>query len=171
MIEKISNCVYTETGVRGCNHSFVATSEGVVMIDTPQFPADAIVWRERIVGFGPVLYVINNEPHSDHISGNFFFEGKVVAHEGTREAILAVPAQSYTDMVKQMEPASLPLITNYNFRVPTITFTDKMTLYVGKHSFQLVNFPGHTKSQSAVYVPEEKVLFTSDNVVNGTMPY
>jgi cyclase len=74
-------------------------------------------------------------------------------------------------MVKQMEPASLPLITNYNFRVPTITFTDKLTLYVGKHSFQLVNFPGHTKSQLAVYIPEEKVLFTSDNVVCGTMPY
>ena len=171
MIQQISVNVHVETGVRGCNHSFVVTSEGVVMIDTPQFPADALKWREEIARFGPVLYIINNEPHGDHVAGNYFFKGIVIAQEGTRAAVLATPVKQFTDMVKQMEPASLPLVQDYSFRPPTITFGDQMTLYVGKHTFQLVNLPGHTPSQTAVYVPEEKVLFPSDNVVRGTMPF
>ncbi len=171
MIEKLSNNVYAETGVRGCNHSFVVTSEGIVMIDTPQFPTDAVKWQEEITKFGSVRYIINTEPHGDHFSGNYFFEGTIVAHEGTREAILATPVNQYTDMLKQMDPQSLPLVKDYSFRVPTITLTDKVTIYLGKHTFQLVNFPGHTPYQVAVFVPEEKVLFTSDNVVHQTMPF
>lgn len=171
MIEKISSQVYAEVGVRGCNHSFVVTSEGVVMIDTPQLPTDAVKWRQEIAKFGPVLYIINTEPHGDHFSGNYFFEGTVVAHEGTREAILATAVQPYKDMLKQMDPPSLPLVENYSFRPPTVTLTDRLTLYIGKHTFRLVNLPGHTPFQVAVYVPEEKVLFTSDNVVYKTMPF
>jgi cyclase len=39
-----------------------------------------------------------------------------------------------------------------------------MTLYVGDHTFRLINFPGHTPYQTAVFIPEEKVIFTSDNI-------
>lgn len=171
MIEQITESIHVETGVRGCNHSFVVTSDGVVMIDTPQFPSDAVKWRDLIAGFGSVLYIINNEPHGDHVAGNFFFKGTVVAHEGTRTAVLATPASQYVDMVKQMEPASLPLVDGYSYRPPTMTFSERMTLHVGKHTFELMHLPGHTPSQTAVYVPEDKVLFTSDNVVRGTMPF
>ena len=59
MIEKLSENVYAETGVRGCNHSFVSTTEGVVMIDTPQIPTDSVKWRDEIAKFGPVRYIIN----------------------------------------------------------------------------------------------------------------
>ena len=34
-MQRISENVYAETGFRGCNPGFVVTSEGVVMIDTP----------------------------------------------------------------------------------------------------------------------------------------
>jgi len=171
MIKEISRNVYAEVGVRGCNHSFVVTSKGVVMIDTPQIPTDAVKWRQEITKFGPIIYIINTEPHSDHFSGNYFFEGTVVAHEGTREAILKTSVQQYNDMLKQIDPPSLSLVENYSFRPPTITLTDKLTLYIGKHTFELINFPGHTPFQTPVYVPEEKVLFTSDNVVYKTMPF
>ena len=86
MIEKISKNVYVEVGARGCNHSFVVTNEGVVMIDTPQFPADDMNWRQEIAKFGPVLYIINSEPHGNHFLGNYFLAGNVVSYEGTRGA-------------------------------------------------------------------------------------
>ena len=170
MIQKLSSNVYAETGMRGCNHSFVVTSDGIVMIDTPQYPTDAVKWRDEIAKFGAVRYIINSEPHGDHFSGNYFFEGTIVAHQGTREAILATPLQPYIDMLKQMDSMSLPLVKNYSFRAPTITLTDRMTIYLGKHTFQLIHLPGHTPFQLAVYVPEEKAIFTSDNVVHKTMP-
>jgi cyclase len=71
-MQKISNHVYVETGFRGCNVSFVDTKEGIVIIETPMVPSEAIKWRDEIAGYGQVRYVINNEPHYDHISGDCF---------------------------------------------------------------------------------------------------
>lgn len=163
-MQKISNNAYAETGFRGCNPGFVVTSEGVVMIDTPQMPTDAIAWRDEIAKHGPVRYLINTEPHGDHFTGNFFFEGTVVAHEGTREAILAASVEQLKERFEQMTPESLALLEGYSYRAPTITLSERLTLHVGDHTFHLIHVPGHTPFQIAVHIPEERVVFTSDNV-------
>ena len=163
-MQNITDNVYAETGFRGCNPGFVVTKEGVVMIDTPQMPADAIRWRDEIAKHGPVRYVINTEPHGDHFTGNYFFEGTVIAHEGTREAILAASVEQLKERIEQAAPESLPLIEGYSYRPPTITFSQQLTLYLGDHTFQLINLPGHTPYQVAVYIPEERMAFTADNI-------
>ena len=43
-----------------------------------------------------------------------------------------------------------------------------MTLFLGDHTFHLIHMPGHTPYNLAVYVPEEGVVFTSDNINLGT---
>ena len=35
---------------------------------------------------------------------------------------------------------------------------------MGKHAFHLIFLPGHSAGQIAVFVPEERVVFTGDNV-------
>ena len=163
-MQQIADNVYAETGFRGCNPGFVVTRGGVVMIDTPQLPADAIKWRDEISKHGEVRYLINTEPHADHFTGNYFFEGTVVAHEGTREAILAASVDQLMERLKQIAPESLPLLEGFAYRPPEITLSEQLTLYVGDHTFQLINLPGHTPFQVAVHIPEERVVFTSDNV-------
>jgi len=163
-MQKVSKSVYAETSLRGCNPGFVVTKEGVVMIDTPQMPADAISWRDEIAKHGPVRYLINTEPHGDHFTGNHFFEGTVVAHEGTREAILASSVEQLKERFKQMDAESLSLLEGFSYRPPTITLSERLTLYVGEHTFELIHVPGHTPYQVAVFIPEERVVFTSDNV-------
>lgn len=163
-MQKVTDNVYAETKFRGCNPGFVITTEGVVMIDTPQMPADAIRWRDEIAKHGPVRYLINTEPHGDHFTGNYFFEGTVVAHEGTREAILAASVEQLKERLRQTSPESLPLVKDYSYRPPTITLSQRLTIYVGNHTFQLIHLPGHTPYQVAVFIPEERVVFTSDNV-------
>lgn len=162
-MKKVTKNVYVETGFQGCNPGFVVTSEGVVMIDTPQWPSDAIKWRKKIAEHGTVKYLINTEPHADHFTGNYFFKGTVVAHEGTRQTILTTSLEQIKERFKAA-PADLALMKHYKFRPPTVTFTKEMTLHVGNHTFRLINFPGHTPYQAAVFIPEEKVIFTSDNV-------
>jgi cyclase len=164
-MEKITDHVFAETGFRGCNVGFVVTDEGVVMIDTPQIPRDAVKWRQEISKHGPVRYVINTEPHGDHYTGNYFFEGTVVAHEGTRQAIMAASVEQLKESMKQLDPESLPLVEKYSYRPPAITLSQQLTIYLGSHTFRLINLPGHTPFQLAVYIPEERVVFTSDNVV------
>ncbi len=170
-MQRITENVYVETGFRGCNTSFVVTKEGVVMIDTPQVPAEAIKWRDEIAKHGRVRYLINTEPHGDHITGNYFFEGTVVAHEGTREEILASSVEQLKEMTRQMAPDSLHLLEGYRYRPPTITLSQRLTLYLGNHTFRLIHLPGHSPYEVAVFVPEEKVVFTGDNVVYKTQPF
>jgi len=167
-MQKITDHVYVETEFSGCNPGFVVTSEGVVMIDTPHMPKDALKWRDEIAQHGPVRYLINTEPHDDHFTGNCLFEGTVIAHEGTREAILAASVEQLTEFLKQIAPDNLPLPEGFCFRPPTITLSQRLTLYLGNHTFQLINHPGHTPYQVAVYIPEERVVFTSDNIFHKT---
>ncbi len=87
-MNQVTENVFVETGYRGCNPGFVKTSEGVVMIDTPQIPRDALAYREIVQKQGKVIYLINTEPHGDHYTGNFFFDAVCVAHQGTREAMM-----------------------------------------------------------------------------------
>lgn len=163
-MRKITPNVYAEIGFRGCNPGFVVTSDGVVMIDTPQMPRDAAQWRDAVAQHGPVRYVIISEPHGDHFSGAHFFEGTVVSHEGTREAIRAASVDQLKERLEQTDPDQLPLPDGFDYRVPSVTLSERMTVYVGDHSFELINLPGHTPFQLAVYIPEERVAFTSDNI-------
>ncbi len=168
-MQKISQNVYVETGFRGSNDGLVETSEGLVLIDTPQFPTDAIKWRETVAKHGEVRYIIITEPHLDHFNGAFCLKGTVVGHEGTRQTIMATDPNQTREGMKGTEDYAL--MDGFAFRPPTITFNDEMTLYVGKHTFKLINMPGHTPYQAAVFIPEEKVMFTSDNVVYKVPPW
>ena len=73
-MQQISDNVFVEIEKRGeydsmpgCNCGFVVTSEGIVMIDTPSRPGQAVKWREEIARRGELRYIINTEYHIDHV--------------------------------------------------------------------------------------------------------
>ena len=163
-MQKITDNVYAETEIRGCNPGFVVTGEGVVMIDAPAVPTDAIRWRDEIAKHGPVRYLINTEPHPDHTTSVGFFGGTVIAHEGAREVLSSASVEQYRGFLQAVDPESLSLVDGMHYRLPDITLSQRLNLYLGDHTFQLIHLPGHTPFQVAVYIPEERVVFTSDNV-------
>ena len=59
MMEQVTPNVFTNTKLRGCNPSFVVTSDGVVVIDTPQLPTRAVAMRAEAESHGPIRYLIN----------------------------------------------------------------------------------------------------------------
>lgn len=170
-MKKISDNVYVETEYEGCNVGFITDKAGIVMIDTPMSPKDAVDWRDKIAEYGPVRYLINTEPHGDHFSGNFFFDGTVIGHEGTREAILNSSVGQHKGMLQQMGMDPDTLDKDFHFRAPEITLSQRLNIYFGDHTFRLINMPGHTPYQVAVFIPEEKVVFTSDNIFHETIPF
>lgn len=166
-MERLTDHVHVETRKRGANHGFVTTSDGLVMIDTPYKPSDAHRLREELAGLGPLRYIVNTEPHLDHWTGNAFFNAPVVAQEGVRRRILETDPEEHRGRVAGLGPREGDLLCDYRVRPPTVTFTDRLTLHVGDHTFQLIHMPGHTPYQAAVVVEEEGVVFTSDNVFSG----
>jgi cyclase len=169
-MQKITKNVYVENKTSLCNSSCVVTKDGVVAIDTPMIPAYAKKHVAEISKFGKIRYVINTEPHGDHISGDCYFGGILITHEGTRDAILASKVEDFINMLKNMAPDFLPLDKDFKYRPPDITLSERLTFYLGDHTFHLINMPGHTPYQVAVYVPEERIIFTSDNI-SRTIPF
>ena len=90
-MENVTPTIFTETKVRGCNPSFVVTSDGVVIIDTPQLPTKAVEMREMAESYGTLRYLINTEHHMDHWLCNSLFDGDIVSHEATRNTMRQSP--------------------------------------------------------------------------------
>lgn len=165
---QIGDCTYVETAFRGSNDSFVVTPEGIVMIDTPQRPTDAAIWIQEINKHGEVRYLINTEPHPDHYATNSLFPGVVIAHQDSAKAMKARPLDQVIDRVREMDTEGWKQIKKCGIRLPSITFTQVMEVLLGGYTFRLINLPGHTESETAVFLVEERVLFTGDNVVYQT---
>jgi cyclase len=163
-MQQLTSNVFVETQLRGCNHGFVTTSEGVVMIDSPHKPSDALKLKAEIARHGKLRYIINTEPHGDHWTGNSFFDAPVVAHEGVRTRILNTDLDEHIARVASFGPEEPALLQGYKPNAPVITFKNGMTLHVGDHTFQMVHMPGHTLYQAAILIKEEGVVFTSDNI-------
>ena len=164
-MQQLTSNVHAETGLRGANHGLVITSDGIVMIDSPHKPSDALKLRAEIARRGGQLrYIINTEPHGDHWTGNAFFNVPVIAHEGVRTRILETDLKEHCARIATFGPEEPGLLENYRPNAPVITFEDRMTLHVGNHTFEMIAMPGHTAFQAAVCVKEEGVVFTSDNI-------
>src|SRR3954467_15921707 len=82
MMERVTANVFTTTKLRGCNPSFVVTSDGVVVIDTPQLPTKAVAMSIEKETQGRTRYLVNTGHPVDHIFGNHWFRGagEVVNH-------------------------------------------------------------------------------------------
>jgi cyclase len=174
-MEQVTRNVWTETRLRGCNPSYVVTSDGVVVIDTPQLPTKAVAMRREAEGHGPIRYLVNTEHHVDHIFGNYWFKGiPVVEHQALFDRFM-VPTPDLDPFAYALEaiptddPEGASLVPDRDtyYADPnrgTVVFTGDLTLHVGDHTFRLLHTPGHTPGQVAVHVPEERVVFTGDTV-------
>ena len=174
--EAVTSNVFTDITIRGCNPSYVVTSDGVVVVDTAQLPTRAVAMRAEAESHGPIRYVINTEHHVDHIFGNYFFRGAgtVIHHKGVADNFMVPtplldPFDYAAEAIPMSDPdgaAIMPTRDAY-FQDPNrakITFTGDVVLNVGDHTFNLIHTPGHTPGQIAVHVPEERVVFTGDTV-------
>ncbi len=110
-MQQLTSNVFAETGLRGANHGLVTTSDGIVMIDSPHKPSDALKLRAEIARRGGQLrYIINTEPHGDHWTGNAFFNVPVIAHEGVRTRILETDLKEHVARIATFGPEEPALL-------------------------------------------------------------
>src|ERR1044071_2060167 len=125
-MKQLTANVFVETDLKGANHGFVMTSDGIVMIDSPHKPSDALKLKAEIARRGQLRYIINTEPHGDHWTGNAFFDVPVIAHEGVRSRILSTDMAAHVARVATFSPEEPPLLQDYQPNAPVITFEEGM---------------------------------------------
>jgi cyclase len=171
-LQQVSPSVHVEVENLGSNNSIITGSDGVILVDTPHRPTDAIRWAETATSFGPTRYVVNTDHHPDHTIGNFWQGGDVAAHLGTRQRLLEdAPTPQYLhDLMLRIDPEAVPLLETYRVRVPNIVFSERLDLHVGDIDLELTYQPGHTANSLIAWLPRDAVVFTGDIVCEAGLP-
>lgn len=178
-MQQITPNVFAETRTRGCNPGYLVTTRGVVVIDTPQLPTQAVKMYEEAKSRGPIRYLINTEHHVDHIIGNYYFKEveHVLSHKATYEQFMTVypqinPYEYAREAVQMDDPEGMAIFPDEETyfkdpHKPDIVIDGDAVLRVGSHSVEILWTPGHTPGQLAVVIPEERVAFVGDTIFNG----
>ncbi len=130
------------------NVSFIETSAGMIAIDTSTTPIDMQLALDAAeIAAADVNLVILTHADGDHTGGLSLFNCPVLAHELTFERITK---HKITD--KQVA-------------------ADQHQLTFGEVRIELTHTGGHKPDSIVIWLPEEKVLFASDNLFQGRYPF
>jgi len=156
-LQKITDRIFQINGGSGANGGVILCETGIVVIDSKMDEASVkqSLQAIRSVSQKPVVYLVNTHSDGDHIMGNRYFPESVtvVAHENCRDDFFK---ENFGRPSDWDEPAYYPF-------TPSITFKDKMNLWLGKDRVELHYYgKGHTSGDIVVYIPDEKVAFIGD---------
>jgi glyoxylase-like metal-dependent hydrolase (beta-lactamase superfamily II) len=156
--KKISDKLFQIVGGRGAQGGAYIGDNGVIVIDAKM---DRQSVKQVIRGLRqrtnkPIKYLVNTHSDGDHVTGNRYFPETVtfVAHDNCRQDFFRSNRRG--EPSEWAKPELLPF-------VPSVTFTEKMELYLGAKKVELWYFGvGHTTGDIVVYFPEEKTAFIGD---------
>lgn len=175
--EELADGVFINNNYRGCTPGFIHTEEGIVLVDAPLIPKQALDWRAQIdeeYPEQPYLYLVNTDHHRGHALGNqYFMPVKVIAHERAHKEM-----SGYTDNFKERvrnsfkrEPEIQAQLNDIEIIPPHVTFTNRAKLLFGTRAVELIFVGGHTPATSIVWLPEEKICFVGDILWVDQHPY
>jgi len=168
--KKIKDGIFTYAEkVNDPNCTIILTQDGVVLIDSGNNPPDSLAVMKAIKQLTPqpVRYLINTEPHSDHTTGHFVFSppALIVAHQGATDSMKKAFNPKRNEKLMAESPEMRETFKGFRLITPHIEYRDKMSLNVGDRSFELYYLKNvHSESDSAIWLPKERVLFTAASV-------
>lgn len=172
-VQKLADGVYVHTG-KGfdSNSGIILTQDGVVVIDTGQNPIELrdIMDTVKKLTSMPVRLVIDTEPHADHTTGHYVFSppAVVIAAAGAGESMRAADRNA-PDRIQRLAASSPEMkaaLEGYRFITPHIEYQGKMTINLGGRTIELMYLKGvHSEADSAVWLPNERVLFSASAFV------
>ena len=174
--DKLSDHAYAYTAEGDPNTGIIIGDDAVMVIDTQATPvmAQDVIRRIREVTDKPIQYVLLSHYHAVRVLGASAYGAEhIIASEDTRDLIV-----ERGQFDKDSEIGRFPRLFQNVESVPdgltwpTITFNQKMTLWLGKLEVQILQLGrGHTKGDTVAWLPQEKILFSGDLVEFDATPY
>ena len=173
--DKLSDHAYAYTAEGDPNTGIVVGDDAVMVIDTQATPvmAQDVVRRIREVTDKPIRYVVLSHYHAVRVLGASGYKPEhVIASRDTYDLIVE---RGEADMKSEIERfprlfravESVPGLT-----WPSIVFEQRMTMWLGKLRVDIMQVGrGHTKGDTVVWLPDERILFSGDLVEYGATPY
>lgn len=150
------------------NTGVIVGDDSVMIVDAQATPrlAAKVIEKIRSVTDKPVKYVVLSHYHAVRVLGaSAYGASEIIASEKCR-AMVSERGQEDWDSEFGRFPRlfqgheSIPGLT-----WPTQTFTNRMTVYLGKRRVDLIHLGrAHTAGDIVAFVPDEGVMFTGDIV-------
>jgi glyoxylase-like metal-dependent hydrolase (beta-lactamase superfamily II) len=136
--------------------------------------AQDVIRHIRQVTDKPIQYVLLSHYHAVRVLGASAYQPQqIIASQDTYDLIV-----ERGEFDKASEIGRFPRLFRNVESVPpgltwpTLTFTGKMTLWLGSLKVELLQLGrGHTKGDTVAWLPEEKILFSGDLVEFDATPY
>jgi glyoxylase-like metal-dependent hydrolase (beta-lactamase superfamily II) len=173
--DKLSEHAYAYTAEGDPNTGIVVGDNAVMVIDTQATPvmAQDVIRRIREVTDKPIKYVVLSHYHAVRVLGASGYKPEhIIASRDTYDLIVE---RGEADMKSEIERfprlfravESVPGLT-----WPTIVFEKHMTIWLGELQVEIMQVGrGHTKGDTVVWLPQERILFSGDLVEFDATPY
>ena len=136
------------------NSGVIATSDGVVVLDALSSEAIARQEREAIASVikQPVRFLVSSTFHNNYTWGNVAYQDVIkIGHENYR-----------ADLLAQMERDRVTP-ENQKARLPQVTYRDRLTIHLGGKEIQILYLGrGHTRGDSIIFVPQDRIAYVSE---------
>ncbi len=166
--DKLADGVYACTAEGDPNTGVIVGDNEVLVFDAQATPvmAQRIVKRIRRVTKKPIKYVVLSHYHAVRALGATGFGAQdIITSEATRELITERGAQDFKSEADRFPRLFDSIETVPGLTWPTITFEREMTLWLGKREVRIIHpGRGHTKGDTIIWLPKEKILFAGDLV-------
>lgn len=159
-LKKISDILFEILGGRGARGGCYIGDDAVLVIDSKMDKESVVQTIAAITTLTdkPIKYLVNTHSDGDHIMGNQYFPKTVtfIAHENCRKEFFHPKRDGTASDWNNSELAAF---------IPSITFKEKMDIYLGSKRVELWYFGvGHTTGDIVIYFPEEKTAFIGDQI-------
>lgn len=173
--EELAPGVFCLTAEGDPNAGVVVGDDGVMVIDARATPvlAGRLIDRIREVTDKPVKYVVLTHYHAVRVMGaSAYGAQQIIASRPTWELIQERGEADFKSEVQRFPRLFQAVETVPGLTWPTLMFEDRITLWMGDRRVDIAYAgKGHTKGDSVVWVPDEKVLFGGDLVEESATPY
>ncbi|GHO84140.1 MBL fold metallo-hydrolase [Dictyobacter formicarum] len=156
-----------------CNRGLIANRGHVLVIDSGINVAEAtsLYAAARQYQQQGGLYLFNTHHHGDHVFGNqVFANGPIIAQQGAREAFVRTGEQTLA--LWKQDPDDGAMLNDVTMiTLPTITFQETLTIFIGDLEVQLLHLgAAHSSSDSVAWLPASRTLFAGDLLFNNLFP-
>ena len=173
--DRLSEHAFAYTAEGDPNTGIVVGDNAVLVADTQATPvmAQDVLQRIRGVTDKPVKYVVLTHYHAVRVLGASGYQPQeVIASQDTYDLIVERGAQDMQSEIERFPRLFRAVESVPGLTWPTLTFRGDMTLWLGKLEVKLMQVGrGHTKGDTIVWLPQERVLFSGDLVEYGATPY
>jgi glyoxylase-like metal-dependent hydrolase (beta-lactamase superfamily II) len=173
---QISEHVWAYTAEGDPNTGIVIGDDAVLVADTQATPTMAadVIRRIREVTDKPIKYVVLTHYHAVRVLGASAYQPQqILASKDTYDLIVERGEQDKASEIGRFPRLFRDVETiPKGLTWPTITFSGKMTLWLGKVEVQLLQLGrGHTKGDTVVWLPKDRTLLSGDLVEFDATPY